>query len=197
LQQYLERIQLQERHQAQLEQDLATALKEYEDAVVRLAQIPGLGADSAQQIIAEVGPQATKFPTAAHLCSWVGTCPGQEESAGQSTSDRSPKGNRPMRRILNQAAQAAIRSKGTVFAALYQRIRGRDPKKHKVAVWAVANRLCRLVWKILHQMVDYQEQGQRPDPRAVRHRANRLLRQLRALGYSVQAQPPQPQGCPT
>ncbi|HEY1340266.1 MAG TPA: IS110 family transposase [Bryobacteraceae bacterium] len=190
LKQYLERIELQERQIAELDRELGTALKQYEDAVVRLAEVPGLGADSAQQIIAEVGPQAAVFPTAADLCSWVGTCPGQEESAEQSRSDHSPKGNRPMRRILDQAAQAAIKSQGTVFESHYRRIRGRDAKKHNVAVWAVANRLCRLIWKILHQGVKYEERGHRTNLRAVRERATRLIRQLRGLGYSVQVSAP-------
>jgi Transposase IS116/IS110/IS902 family len=76
---------------------------------VRLAELPGLGIDSAQQIIAEVGPQAAAFPSAAQLASWVGVCPGREESAGVSSSDRSAKGNRSMRRLLNQLAHAAVR----------------------------------------------------------------------------------------
>jgi transposase len=195
LKQYLERIQLQGRQIAELPREPGVALKEHEDAVVRLADVPGLGADSAQQIIAEVGPQAARFPTAADLCSWVGTCPGQEESAEQSQSDHSPKGNRSMRRILDQAANAAIKTKGTVFEAHYRRIRGRDPKKHNVAVWAVANRLCRLIWKILHDNVKYEERGTPPNPKAVRQRARRLVRQLRALGYSVQVSAPQPPAC--
>lgn len=193
LKQYLEKIEMQDRHIADLERELAAALKPHEDAVVRLAKTPGLGADSAQQIIAEVGPQAAKFPAPENLCSWVGTCTGQEESAGESHNDHSPKGNHSMRRILNQAAQAAVKSEGTVFQAHYRRIRGRDPKKHNVAIWAVANRLCRLIWKILHEGVSYEERGNRPNLRAVRHRASRLVRQLRALGYSVQVSPPQPQ----
>jgi transposase len=195
LKQYLERIELQDRHIQELDQQLAAALKPHEEAVTRLAQVPGLGADSAQQIIAEVGPQAAVFPSAADLCSWVGTCTGQEESAEESQSDRSPKGNRPMRRILNQAANAAIKANGTVFQAHYRRLLGRDPKRHNLAVWAVANRLCRLIWKILHQAVAYEERGYRPNPKAVRKRAARLLRQLRHLGYTVQVSAPQPQRC--
>jgi transposase len=187
LKQYLERIQLQDRHIAELDRELATCLKEHASAVSRLAEVPGLGADSAQQIIAEVGPQAAVFPSAGQMASWVGTCPGKEESAGESKSDRSPKGNHAMRRILNQAAQAAVKANGTVYQALYNRIRGRDPKKHNVAVWAVANRLCRVVWKILHDGVRYQERGNRPNEKAVRKRAARLLRQLRALGYDTSA----------
>ena len=100
-----------------------------------------------------------------------------------------------MRRILHQAAHAAIKTQGTVFEAHYRRIRGRDPKKHNVAVWAVANRLCRLIWKILHPNVKYEERGSRPNPKAVRQRARRLVRQLRALGYSVQVSAPQPPAC--
>ena len=101
-----------------------------------------------------------------------------------------------MRRSLDQAANAAVHSKGTVFEAHYHRIRGRDPNKHNVAVWALAHRLCRLIWKILHDSVPYQEQGRRPNLRAVRHRAARLIRQLRGLGYSVLVSTPPPKGSP-
>jgi len=192
LKQYLERIQWNERHIAELDKELAVCLQAHDSAVSRLAEVPGLGADSAQQIIAEVGPKAAVFPSAAQLCSWVGTCTGQEESAEKSKSDRSPKGNRFMRRILDQAAHAAIKTKGSVFEAHYRRIRSRDPKKHNKAVWAVANRLCRIIWKILHDGVCYQERGNRPNQKAVRQRAARLIRQLRNLGYAVQASPQPP-----
>jgi len=186
LRQFLDRLELNERQIAELEQELATTLKEHESAVARLAEVPGLGVDSAQQIIAEVGPKAETFPSAAQRCSWVGTCPGKEESAEESKSDRSPKGNRAMRRILNQSANAAVKAKGSVFQGLYRRLKGRNPKGHKRAVWAVANRLCRIIWKILHDGVRYQERGSGPNTRAVRKRAQRLLRELRGLGYQVQ-----------
>jgi transposase len=83
--------------------------------------VPGLGVDSAQQIIAEVGPTAATFPSAKQLSSWVGTCPGDEENAGVNYSHRSPKGNRHMRRILNQTANAATRMKGSIFDIIYRR----------------------------------------------------------------------------
>ncbi len=193
LKQFLDQVELQERHIRELDKQLAESLKEHADGVERLAAIPGLGVDSAQQIIPEVGPKAERFATAGNLCSWVGTCPGEEESAEESSSDRSPKGNAPMRRILNQAANAAVKAKGTVFEAHYRRIVGRDPKKHNKAIWAVANRICRLVWKVLHDGVTYEERGQRPNTKAVRHRAAKLLRELKALGYrvAVQARPDQ------
>jgi transposase len=98
-----------------LEKSTAEALKQHRDAVRRLAEVPGLGADSAQQIVAEVGPQAATFPSAAQMASWVGCCPGREESAEISRSDRPPKGNRQMRHILNQAANAAVKARRSVF----------------------------------------------------------------------------------
>jgi hypothetical protein len=190
LKQFLDHVEMYDRQIAELDRELAESLKPHDAHVQRLAAVPGLGVDSAQQIIAEVGPTAEKFPSAGDLSSWVGSCPGEEESAGESSSDRSPKGNRYMRRILNQAANAAVKAKGTVFEAHYLRVKGRDPKQHAKAVWAVANRLCRLVWKILHDAVPYEERGNRPNPRAVKKRAARLLRELKALGYQVKVDPP-------
>ena len=88
----------------QLNQEMASLLRPHEDQVKRLAEVPGLGVDSAQQIVAEVGATAATFPSEKHLSSWVGACPGDEESAEVNYSRRSPQGNRHMRRILNQAA---------------------------------------------------------------------------------------------
>ena len=96
-------------------------LSHHQDTVQRLAEVPGLGVDSGQQI-AEVGPAAATFPSAKLLSSRVGACPGDEESAGESKSHRSPKGNRHMRRILNQCANAAIKTKATIFEIVYRRL---------------------------------------------------------------------------
>jgi hypothetical protein len=84
------------------------------------AEVPGPGVDSAQQIIAEVGATAATFPAPKHLASWMGACPGNEESAGVNYSHRCPKGNRQMRRVLNQAANAPVKAKGTIFAVVYR-----------------------------------------------------------------------------
>src|SRR3989449_10270206 len=84
----------------QLNQEAANLLRRHEDQVKRLAEVPGLGVDTAQQIIAEVGATAATFPSEKHLSSWVGACPGDEESAEVNRSRRSPQGNRHMRRIL-------------------------------------------------------------------------------------------------
>ncbi len=89
---------------------------------MRLAEVPGLGVDSAQQIIAEVGVQASTFPSAAELTSWVGTCPGKDESAEENHSSRSAKGNKYLRRVLNQAAHAAVKKKGSHFQVVFRRL---------------------------------------------------------------------------
>ena len=185
---FLARLQLIEEQIEALNSNLGQALRQYNDAILRLAEIPGFGIDSAQQVIAEVGPTAATFPSPQELCSWVGTCPGKEESAEVSKSNRSPKGNRMMRRLLNQAANAAVKTKGSVFENLYRRWVCR--LGHNKAIWAIANRLCRLAWKILHQGVRYIEYGNCPDPKKLKARAHRMLRELQALGYSVQIVPP-------
>ncbi len=100
-----------------------------------------------------------------------------------SKSNRSPKGNRAMRRVLTQVANAAVQSKGSVFEIAYRKMVGR--LGHDKAIWAIAHRLCRLIWKILHQGVSYIEYGRRLNPKAVQKRAQRLLRELKALGYQV------------
>jgi transposase len=117
----LEELRLIEEQIGELDQEMASLLSQHQDAVERLAEVPGLGVDSAQQIIAEVGPTAATFPSEKCLSSWVGACPGDDESAGVNYSHRSPKGNRHMRRLLNQAANAAARTKGSIFEIVYRR----------------------------------------------------------------------------
>ena len=181
---FLQRLKLIETHMDALESRVAEPLRPFQDAVKRLAEVPGLGADSAQQMIAAVGPRAATFPSPGQMASWVGCCPGREESAEVSTSDSSPKGNKHMRRLLSQAANAAVKAKGSVFEILYRRLAPR--RGHFKAIWAVAHRLCRIIWKILHEGVDYEERGYRTNPHAVQKRTNRLVRELRRLGYQVQ-----------
>jgi transposase len=118
----LEELRLIEDHLTQLDQQMAQLLAQHHDAVQRLAEVPGLGADSAQQVLAEVGATAATFPSPKHLASWVRACPGSEESAGVNYSHRCPKGNRRMQRVLNQAANAAVKAKGTIFAVVYRRL---------------------------------------------------------------------------
>jgi len=181
---FLEELQLIDQQIGLLDQEMATLLSQHQEAVQRLAEIPGLGVDSAQQIIAEVGATAATFPSGKHLSSWVGACPGEEESAEVSQSHRSPKGNRHMRRILNQAANAAVKSKGTIFEIVYRRLVTR--LGHNQTIGAIAHRLCRLIWIILHRGVRYKERGPLVSTNSKRQRTTRMIRELRKLGYRVE-----------
>jgi len=180
----LEELQFLEQQIVKLEQEMASLLSQHHEAVQRLAEVPGLGVDSAQQIIAEVGATAATFPSDKQLSSWVGACPGDEESAGVSKNHRSPKGNRHMRRVLNQCANAAIRVKGSIFEIVYRRLVPR--LGHNQTIGAIAHRLCRLIWMILHQGIRYEERGRAVHERSKRVRTARMIRQLRSLGYRVE-----------
>jgi transposase len=180
----LEHLQILEQQIDQLDQELATLLHPHQDVVERLAEVPGFAVDSAQQIIAEVGPAAATFPSEKCLSSWVGACPGEEESAGVNYSHRSPKGNRHMRRLLNQTANAAVKAKGTIFEIIYRRCVPR--LGHNQAIGVIAHRQCRLIWLILHQGTRYEEQGPAVTKRSRYQRTWRMIRQLRNLGYRIE-----------
>src|SRR5215469_12691970 len=180
----LDDLQLIEKQIGQLDQEIASLLREHQDAVQRLAEVPGLGVDSAQQIIAEVGAKAATFASAKNLVSWVGACPGEDETAGVNRSKRSPKGNRQMRRILSQAANAAVKYKGSIFEIVYRRLVLR--LGHNKTIGAIAHRLCQLIWIILHNGVRYEERGPSVCEKAKRTRTSRMIRTLRALGYRVE-----------
>lgn len=186
----LEELQLIDEQSGQLDQEMASLLSQHQDAVERLAEVPGLGADSAQQIIAEVGATAATFSSEKCLSSWVGVCPGDDESAGVNYSHRSPKGNRHMRRILNQAANVAVKVKGSIFEMVYRRLVPR--LGHAQTIGAIAHRLCRLIWKILHQGVRYEERGPAVSKKSKQARAARMVRELRRLGYRVELLNPLP-----
>ena len=180
----LEELQLIEQQIGQLDQEIANLLRQHQHAVERLAEVPGLGVDSAQQIIAEVGAKAATFASAKNLASWVGACPGQEESAGVNYSTRAPKGNRHMRRILNQAANAAVKHKGSIFEIVYRRLVSR--LGHNKTIGAIVHRLCHLIWMILYKQVRYEERGPAVCERSKRARTTRMIRTLRKLGYRVE-----------
>jgi transposase len=186
----LEELRLIDEQTGQLDQEMANLLSLHQDTVKRLAEVPGLGVDSAQQIIAEVGATAATFPSAEQLSSWAGTCPGDEESAGVNYSHRSPKGNRHMRRLLNQTANAAVKTKGSIFEIVYRRSVPR--LGHNQAIGAISHRQCRLIWLILHQGVRYEERGPAVTQQSKQKRTARMIRQLRRLGYRIEPPKPQP-----
>jgi transposase len=180
----LDELRQIEDHIAQLDHEMAGLLSQHQDAVQRLAEVPGLGVDSAQQIIAEVGATAATFPSPKQLSSWVGACPGDDESAEVNYNHRSPKGNRQMRRVLNQAANAAVKTKGSIFELVYRRLVPR--LGHAQAIGAIAHRLCRLIWKLLRQGIRYEERGPAVAKHRMQRRAAKMIRELRSLGYRVE-----------
>jgi transposase len=173
-------------HIEQLEAQMARALQSWEPAIRRLVEIPGISHVAAHQIIAEVGPEASAFLAPEKLASWVGVCPGTQESAEVSYSSRSPKGNPMLRRLLTQCAWAAVKVKGSIFEQKFRTLLPRLGAKP--AIWAVAHRLLRVIWKVLHDKVSYVER-ELLDSQALERRRKRYVRHLRKLGFAVTLTP--------
>lgn len=187
LQQHLANLALVDGQMQELSLLAATAMHAHGDAVARLVKIPGIRVLSAQQILAEAGPRASAFPSAAHFSSWIGVCPGRNESAGENHSSRCAKGNMYLRRVLCQAAQAAVKTKNSFFQQRFRRLLPR--LGYTKAIWAIARRLSVVIWKILHQGVQYVEYGFATTPQAAKRRLQRIRQELRALGYSDELKP--------
>jgi transposase len=150
-----------------------------------LCTIPGVQAHAAQVLIAECGLDMSLFPTVGHFASWAGACPGHNESAGRRRSGRTRPGPSWLTSQLTECARAAVRTKGTYLAAHFAQLRGRrgEPK----AIGAIRHDLLVAYYHIVRDQVPYRDLG--PDWQrrrySVEHRAQRLQRQLEALGYAV------------
>jgi len=190
----MKQLQFIEQEADLLERRAAEWMGKYQDAVERLAEIPGMGITSALQTIAEVGPEAKRFQSAGELCSWVGVIPGETVTAEQNASSHSPHGNRPMRRILCEAAHAAVKTEGSIFEVKLKKFV--QHQKYHEAVWSVAHFMCELIWKILHQGVRYEERGPGVKAKAQQKRIQRQIRELKALGYEVFQRPVLAKPCP-
>ena len=154
------------------------------DAVQLLDTIPGVGETVAQIIVAEIGVDMERFPTANHLASWAGMCPGNNESAGKRKSGKTTKGRRYLRAALVQAAWAASHQKGTYLAARYKRLVRRMGKKK--ALVAVGHSILVMVYYVLQNRTRYQELGgEYFERRNVDKQRKRLIRQLESLGVKV------------
>jgi len=187
LQQHLDHLKLIDEQREELLQLAATAMHEHQAAVTRLSSIPGIRVLTAQQIVAEAGPQASAFPTAAQFSSWIGVCPGRSESAGENHSSHCAKGNMYLRRVLAQAAQAAVKTKNSYFQVRFRRLLPR--LGYVKSIWAIARNLSVAIWKILHEGVEYVERGQATTAQSAQRRLQRLKRELRLLGYSDDLKP--------
>jgi transposase len=188
LKQRLDRIELLERQRDELQKCLEQLMEHCASSVKRLTAVPGINVVAAQHLIAEIGPEVPAFRSAGQLASWVGVCPGRQESAVISRSNRCAKGNRFVRALICQIAHAASRTKGSYWEGLFQRWQKRlEPNK---ALWAVAHRMPRLIWKIPAEAVDYIEHGPRVmDPARLAARMKRLRREFRLHGIDLDFKP--------
>jgi transposase len=159
----------------------------FEEAVGLLDTIPGVARRTAEMIVAEIGTDMTRFPSADHLASWAGVAPGNYESAGKRASGKTRKGHRFLRTSLVQAAHAAARTKGTSLSAPYRRLATRRGKKR--AILAVAHSILVMAYYMIQRQEPYHEAGadffDRLQPEDT---ARRLVKRLEQLGYQVTLQ---------
>ena len=167
-----------------LEAEIAARLQPVEEVVERVQVVPGIGRRTAEVIVAEIGIDVERFPTAAHLASWAALCPANRESAGKQGSGAMRRGNPWLRSALVEAAHAAARSKNTYLATQYRRLAGRRGAK-KAAV-AVAHSILVIVYQLLARHSQYAELGASYlDERNHRTSERRLVHRLEQLGYTV------------
>ena len=160
----------------------------FAEAVERLTTIPGVEQRAAETVIAEIGPNMEQFPTAEHLASWAGMCPGNNESAGKRKSGKTTKGSRWLRQMLTQAAWAASHTKDTYLAAQYHRLAARRGKKR--ALVALGHTLLVIMYHLLKQRTTYRELGgdflERLEPDRL---TRQLVQRLEKLGHDVTLRP--------
>ncbi len=164
------------------------ALAPFAEASGRLQTIPGVSQRVAETVLAEIGPDMTRFPTAGHLASWAGMCSGNNESAGKRRSGRTTKGDRWLKRILVQAAWAASHTKATYLAAQYRRLAKRRGRKR--ALVAVGHTLLVIIYHVLKRGTTYTDLGgdflDRLEPERL---TRQLVKRLQSLGHKVTLEP--------
>jgi transposase len=181
----IDHIDFLDRSIAELTEEIAARLVPFEAAVALVCSLTGIQEVAAQAIIAEIGVDMSRFPTAGHLCAWGGVAPGSHESAGKRRSAGTRHGSSWLRRVLIEVARSACRTKGSYFSAQYSRIaRRRGPNKAAVAV---ANSILAAIWHVLTNGCVYEDPGadyfeRRHDPAV---EAKRLQARIEALGFDV------------
>ena len=180
----MEHLDMLEELIGQLNQRIEEKMVPFAGAIRRICTIPGVDRLTAQNVLAEVGSDMAPFPSDAHLASWSGMCPGNNESAGKRRRAKTTKGNRWLRRALSQAAWAASRTKNTYFSSQYRRLAGRRGKKR--AVVAVGHTILTVVYHLLKHETTYAELGADYFDRIEPERLTRyLVKRLESLGHRV------------
>jgi len=160
----------------------------WEEAVALWDEIPGIGRRIAEQLVAEIGTDMSRFPSAAHLASWAKLCPGNHESAGKRLSGKTGQGNRWLRSALIQAAHAAVKVKDSYLGIVYRRLVGRHGVKK--AIVAVAHKLLVIAYTLLSKREHYQDPGPNYlDARRKDQTVRRLRDRIEQLGYAVNLEP--------
>jgi len=173
---------------ARLSAEIAERLRPYAADIELLCSIAGIKQRAAEVLLAELGTDMGAWPDARHLCSWAALCPGNNQSGGKQRSGRTRQGNRWLKRVLVQAAWAAVRVKDGYLGAQFRRIAKRRGEQR--ALMAVAHSLLTIVYHVLKQGTPYQELGARYFDRFDTDRQARYhLRRLAELGYEVPAEP--------
>jgi transposase len=159
-----------------------------QEAIALLDTIPGVSQRTAEILLAEIGTDMSRFPSAKHLASWAGMCPGHHESAGKRLSGKTRKGSRWLRQVLVEAAHVAAKTKQTYLAAQYQRLAARRGKKR--ALMALGHTILIIVDDVLARKQPYQDLGTAYFDKLEQHRVQqRLVHRLERLGYQVSLQP--------
>ena len=183
-------VAMEQRLGTQIDQAMAP-VRHHLDLIIT---IPGVSTRAAEVILAEIGADPGRFPTAADLASWAGICPGNNQSGASSKPGRTRHGDPWLNAALGQVAVAASRTNGTYLAARYRRIAARRGKKR--ALVAVGHSVLIAVWAMLSRDVAYHDLGrdhfvERLNPHAKARQTRRLIDQLHQLGYQVTVQPTQ------
>jgi transposase len=181
---HLDHIKAIEQALVTVDKEVDALLDPFRDAAKRLTTMPGISDLVAEVVISEIGLDMSRFPTPAHLISWAGLCPRNDESAGKRRSTRLRKGAPWLKTTLVQAAWSATRAKKSYLSAQFFRIKSRrGPRK---AIMAVAASMLTAVWFMLRNGVEYRDLGHDYFERADKAKAaQRLMRRLNDLGYEV------------
>jgi transposase len=181
---HLENIQYLAGQIKKLDNEIRQKMVPFHEESKLIQTLPGISEVSASAILAEVGIDMFQFPDEAHLCSWAGVCPGNNESAGKRKSGKTRKGNSFLKGALTEVAWAASRTKGSAYNAIYHNLAKRIGKKK--ALVAVAHRMLSDIYRILKTREPYQETGaEAVNERAVARRERSMIRLLERAGYSV------------
>jgi transposase len=173
---------------ARMDAEVAADQATFRTLISLLCTIPGVGELAAKIILAEIGTDMSRFPTAGHLLSWAGLCPGQNESAGKRKSSRLRKGSPWLKTLMVQCAWAASRKKDSYYKAQFNRLRGRHGAKK--AICAVAASMLTAVYHMLKDGTPHQDLGaDHFDHRSTEIKAKRLAAQIAKLGFQVELRP--------